>query len=82
MVQGMRWEKKGRIFTAANQHEWMAHHASVPIADKVDDRVLRIYFGPRDRQELFLVIRDGDEWREIDDGPCVFVPLVGEEGWG
>ena len=46
----MRWEKKGRIFTAANQHEWMAHHASVPIADKVDDRVLRIYFGPRDRQ--------------------------------
>ena len=46
----MRWEKKGRIFTAANQHEWMAHHASVPNADKVDDRVLRIYFGPRDRQ--------------------------------
>jgi predicted GH43/DUF377 family glycosyl hydrolase len=47
---GMRWEKQGRIFTAANQHEWMAHHASAPIADKVDDRVLRIYFGPRDRQ--------------------------------
>jgi len=46
----MRWEKKGRIFTAANQHEWMAHHASVPIPDKVDDTVLRIYFGPRDRQ--------------------------------
>ena len=38
--------------------------------------------GSRERQELFLVIRDGDEWREIDDGPCVFVPLVGEEGWG
>ena len=46
----MRWEKKGRIFAAANQHEWMAHHASVPIADPVDDRVLRIYFGPRDRK--------------------------------
>jgi protein-L-isoaspartate(D-aspartate) O-methyltransferase len=43
---------------------------------------LVIPVGPRDRQELFLVIRDGDEWREIDDGPCVFVPLVGEEGWG
>jgi protein-L-isoaspartate(D-aspartate) O-methyltransferase len=42
---------------------------------------LVIPVGPRDRQELFLVIRDGDEWREIDDGPCVFVPLVGEEGW-
>lgn len=42
---------------------------------------LVIPVGPRDRQELFLVIRDGDEWREIGDGPCVFVPLVGEEGW-
>ena len=46
----MQWVKKGRIFCADNQYEWMAHHASVPIADKVDDRVLRIYFGPRDRQ--------------------------------
>ena len=46
----MQWVKKGRIFSADNQYEWMAHHASVPIADKVDDRVLRIYFGPRDRQ--------------------------------
>lgn len=28
----------------------MNHHACVPIADKVDDEVLRIYFGPRDTQ--------------------------------
>ena len=42
---------------------------------------LVIPVGPRDRQELLLVIRDGDEWREISDGPCVFVPLVGEEGY-
>jgi hypothetical protein len=46
----MRWIKKGVIFTVADQHDWMAHHASVPVADKVDDRTLRIYFGPRDRQ--------------------------------
>ncbi len=46
----MRWVKKGRIFSAANQYEWMAHHASVPIADRISDEVLRIYFGPRDRQ--------------------------------
>jgi hypothetical protein len=46
----MRWAKKGLIFSAANQYEWMAHHASVPIADKISDEVLRIYFGPRDRQ--------------------------------
>src|SRR5262245_49504672 len=46
----MQWVKKGRIFSADNQYEWTAHHASVPIADKVDDRVLRTYFGPRDLQ--------------------------------
>lgn len=46
----MRWVKKGRIFTVDGQSEWMAHHASVPVADKIGDGVLRIYFGPRDRR--------------------------------
>ena len=44
----MRWIKKGLIFTVENQYEWMAHHACVPIADKINNDVLRIYFGPRD----------------------------------
>jgi len=46
----MRWQKKGQIFTADRQHEWMAHHAYVPIADKINDEVIRIYFGTRDHQ--------------------------------
>ena len=46
----MRWRKQGLIFAASGQQEWMAHHACVPIADKVNDEVLRIYFGPRDTQ--------------------------------
>jgi hypothetical protein len=46
----MKWTKRGVIFVAANQYEWMSHHACVPVADKVSDEVLRIYFGPRDRQ--------------------------------
>ncbi len=46
----MRWEKKGVIFRPDGQSEWMAHHACVPIADKVSESVLRIYFGPRDTQ--------------------------------
>lgn len=46
----MRWKKKGVIFSAAGQYDWMAHHACVPIADKINDEVLRIYFGPRDLQ--------------------------------
>ena len=46
----MQWRKKGLIFTVAHQHDWMAHHACVPIADPVSADVLRIYFGPRDRE--------------------------------
>lgn len=47
----MRWQKKGLIFKPMNDYPWMLHHASQPIADKVDERTLRIYFGPRDDQE-------------------------------
>jgi hypothetical protein len=46
----MRWEKKGLIFQVAGQSEWMSHHACVPVADKIDDSRLRIYFAPRDGQ--------------------------------
>ena len=46
----MKWEKKGVIFRVDNSSDWMAHHASVPVAERIDDKVLRIYFGPRDLQ--------------------------------
>ena len=42
---------------------------------------LVIPVGDRFRQELILVVRDGDEWRERDEGPCIFVPLLGEAGF-
>jgi protein-L-isoaspartate(D-aspartate) O-methyltransferase len=37
--------------------------------------------GPRDRQDLLVIVRNGNEWVERNDGPVAFVPLVGEEGW-
>jgi hypothetical protein len=46
----MKWEKKGLIFKVDRNSEWMAHHAAVPTADRINDEVLRIYFGPRDTQ--------------------------------
>lgn len=46
----MKWEKRGVIFKPNHNFEWMAHHACVPIADKLNDEVLRIYFGPRDQE--------------------------------
>jgi protein-L-isoaspartate(D-aspartate) O-methyltransferase len=42
---------------------------------------LVIPVGDRRRQDLILVVRQGDEWIERNDGPVVFVPLVGEGGW-
>ena len=42
---------------------------------------LVIPVGPRDRQLLTIVRRQGDEWIERSDGYCVFVPLVGSGGF-
>ena len=37
--------------------------------------------GDRNRQQLIVVTRDGDTWTETSDGPVVFVPLIGAEGF-
>lgn len=37
--------------------------------------------GTRDTQKLVIVSRRGDQWVYENDTPCVFVPLIGEEGW-
>ena len=37
--------------------------------------------GNRDRQDLISVGRDRDIWTESNDGPVVFVPLIGAEGF-
>jgi hypothetical protein len=44
----MKWVKKGKIFAPDHDSDWMVSHASVPVADKITDEVLRIYFGTRD----------------------------------
>ena len=37
--------------------------------------------GGRDRQDLIVVERRGDEWLETNDGPVMFVPLIGAQGF-
>ena len=46
-----------------------------------DGRRLVIPVGTRRQQQLMVVERHGDEWRETSDGACVFVPLIGSGGW-
>jgi protein-L-isoaspartate(D-aspartate) O-methyltransferase len=42
---------------------------------------LVIPIGDRDRQDLRVVERRGDDWLETSDGPVMFVPLIGSEGF-
>ena len=42
---------------------------------------LVIPVGSRDRQLLTIVTRHGNDWLEETDGYCVFVPLIGAEGF-
>ncbi len=46
-----------------------------------DGARLVIPVGPRDRQVLTVVTRHGNEWTDVPDGACVFVPLVGPGGY-
>jgi predicted GH43/DUF377 family glycosyl hydrolase len=46
----MKWTKRGLIFRPANNHEWMASHAALPLPDRVSENVIRIYFATRSKQ--------------------------------
>lgn len=46
-----------------------------------DGARLVIPVGPRERQVLMVVTRRGDTWDEVPDVACVFVPLIGTEGF-
>jgi protein-L-isoaspartate(D-aspartate) O-methyltransferase len=53
-----------------------------PLREQLGEgRRLVIPVGSRHEQQLLVIERHGTEWREWSDGPCVFVPLIGEAGW-
>jgi protein-L-isoaspartate(D-aspartate) O-methyltransferase len=71
---GAPWD--GIIVTAAAPH--------IPDALReqlADGGRLVIPVGTRDHQQLLVIERHGNEWIERSDGPVVFVPLVGREGY-
>jgi protein-L-isoaspartate(D-aspartate) O-methyltransferase len=72
---GAPWH--GIVVTAA------APAVPAPLREQLDPDGGRLVVpvGSRDRQDLIVVVRRGDEWLERNDGPCVFVPLVGEAGF-
>lgn len=79
----MRWEKKGLIFKVDNNHPWMVHHACVPVVDRLSDKVLRIYFGPRDQHQrtvtTFIEVDADDPSRvlHVHDRPVLGLGKLG-----
>jgi hypothetical protein len=51
----MKWVKRGRIFSPEGQHDWVTSHAMLPIADRIDGDLYRIYFSGRDRNNRSLI---------------------------
>jgi len=45
----MKWRKIGRIFYVSNNSEWMWSHSALPTPLKIDEKVVRIFFSPRDK---------------------------------
>ena len=46
------WKKLGVIFSVDCNSDWMHSHASIPVADIIENNVTRIYFGTRDRDNI------------------------------
>jgi hypothetical protein len=46
----MRWKKLGLIFAPTGDVEWMASHASNPVAMQIDGLRYRIFFSARDKE--------------------------------
>jgi hypothetical protein len=65
----MRWVKRGLIFHVEKQADWMWTHAGLPVALRVDEEVLRIFFGTRDTEgrslPAFIDVRADDPRRVL-----------------
>ncbi|MFO1321950.1 MAG: hypothetical protein U1F52_20280 [Burkholderiales bacterium] len=57
----MEWRKLGRIFCAEGQNDWMFSHAMIPVAERIEADLWRVYFSPRDRRN-----RGHGAWLDID----------------
>lgn len=45
----LAWRKVGKIFSVENISEWMWLYSALPTPEKIDDRIIRVYFSCRDK---------------------------------
>jgi hypothetical protein len=79
----MKWIKRGLIFSPRGQHEWVTTHAMLPVADRIDDDLYRIYFSGRDRLNRSLIgyveidINDPQQILELAEKPVLGLGNLG-----
>ncbi len=79
----MKWIKKGLIFNANGNADWMKTYASLPFADQLDGDIYRIYFSTRDlhnRSSLGYVdvdIKNPKEILKISKEPVLSLGEIG-----
>ena len=79
----MKWKKLGRIFCPADEFDWMKSHATLAVAEHIENNLFRIYFGTRDhlnRSHIGAVIIDLFDSQNILDLSSLPVLAPGELG--
>ncbi|AKC79637.1 hypothetical protein XB05_13400 [Xanthomonas arboricola] len=79
-----RWKKLGLVFEANGQRPWLVSHAAVPIAERIEADLYRIYFSSRDQHNrsvtswIVIDIRRPQDVLEIASEPVLLPGQLGE----
>lgn len=73
----MPWRKLGQIFTPENRAAWFVSHAALPVAERIDTDLYRVYFSGRDSKSRAQIgwytfdIRKPHEVLEVSTEPVI-----------
>ncbi|QLF71681.1 hypothetical protein FE840_018720 (plasmid) [Peteryoungia desertarenae] len=78
------WRKLGKIFCPSGSIEWMHSHASVPIAERLNGNIFKIYFSSRDKNNrsytgyIIIDITRPKEILAVSSSPVIGPGSLGE----
>jgi hypothetical protein len=79
----MAWRKLGRIFVPSGELDWSRTHAALPVPERIDGDIFRIYFSGRDdknRSSIGCVVVDLAAGGKVLDIPAEPVLRPGARG--
>lgn len=77
------WNKKGLIFSANGQFEWMQTHAQLPVADLVSEDTVRVYYAGRNSSSVSSIgfaefdINNGFKLKRLSEEPVLKPGSIG-----